>query len=246
VSWLACSVAILSAQAPLPPDFILHNARIYTVDSRNAVAEAVAIAGDRIVQVGRDVDILALKAPSTRVLDLRGATIVPGFHDAHGHVVGLGAALQDVDLRGTTSYEEIVGRIRRRLASARPGEWLIGRGWDQNDWAEKVFPTHDLLSAATPNNPVYLTRVDGHAGLANRQAMAAAGLTTATTDPPGGRIMRAADGQPSGVLIDGAQALVTLKIPPVSRQQLEIRSNWPIASFAAWASRWWTTPVPMG
>jgi len=220
VSWLVCSVAILSAQAPRPPDLILHNARLYTVDSRNSVADAIAIAGDRIIQVGRNADALALRAASTRVLDMRGATIVPGFHDAHGHVVGLGASLQDVDLRGTSSYEEVVGRVRRRLASARPGEWIIGRGWDQNDWAEKAFPTHDLLSAATPNNPVYLTRVDGHAGLANRKAMETAGLTSSTSDPPGGRIVRA-DGQPSGVLIDGAQAVVTSKIPPVSRQQLE-------------------------
>jgi len=220
VSWLVCSVAILSAQAPRPPDLILHNARLYTVDSRNSVADAIAIAGDRIIQVGRNADALALRAALTRVHDMRGATIVPGFHDAHGHVVGLGASLQDVDLRGTSSYEEVVGRVRRRLASARPGEWIIGRGWDQNDWAEKAFPTHDLLSAATPNNPVYLTRVDGHAGLANRKAMETAGLTSSTSDPPGGRIVRA-DGQPSGVLIDGAQAVVTSKIPPVSRQQLE-------------------------
>ena len=211
---------MLSAQTP-PPDLVLHNARIYTVDSRNSVAEAVAIAGERIVQVGKDREVLALKSASTRVLDMQGATIVPGFHDAHGHVVGLGASLQDVDLRGTTSYEEVVGRVRRRLASARPGEWIIGRSWDQNDWLEKAFPTHDLLSAATPNNPVYLTRVDGHAGLANLQAMATAGLTSSSTDPPGGRIMRTADGQPSGVLIDGAQALVTSKIPPVGRRQLE-------------------------
>ena len=220
VSWLVCSAAILSAQTP-PPDLILHNARIYTVDARNSVAEAVAIAGDRIVQVGTNTDILALKAAPTRVLDMHGATIVPGFHDAHGHVVGLGASLQDVDLRGTTSYEEVVGRVRRRLASARPGEWIIGRSWDQNDWAEKSFPTHDLLSAASPNNPVYLTRVDGHAGLANKRAMEIAGLSSSATDPPGGRIMRVADGQPSGVLIDGAQALVTSKIPRVGPQQLE-------------------------
>jgi predicted amidohydrolase YtcJ len=220
VSWLVCG-AILSAQATRPPDLILHNARVYTVDSRNSVAEAVAIAGDRIVRVGKNAEVLALTTRSTRVLDLRGATIVPGFHDAHGHVVGLGALLQDVDLRGTSSFEEVVGRVRRRLASARPGEWIIGRGWDQNDWAAKAFPTHDLLSAASPDNPVYLTRVDGHAGLANRKAMEMAGLTSSATEPPGGRIMRAADGQPSGVLIDGAQALVESKIPPVGRQQLE-------------------------
>jgi predicted amidohydrolase YtcJ len=136
-------------------------------------------------------------------------------------VVGLGQSLQDVDLRGTQSFEEVVGRVRRRLTTARPGEWVIGRGWDQNDWPEKDWPTHDLLSAASPGNPIYLTRVDGHAGLANRKAMEVAGLTGSTPDPPGGRIIRAGGGQPTGVVIDGAQALVTSHIPPVGRQQLE-------------------------
>ncbi len=172
---LACGITLLSAQERTP-DLILHNARIYTVDARNTVAEAVAIAGDRIVGVGSDRDVVALRGASTRVIDLRGATVVPGFHDAHAHVVGLGAFLQDVDLRGTRSYEDVVGRVRRRLATARPGEWVVGRGWDQNDWAEKDWPTHELLSAASPDNPVYLTRVDGHAGLANRKAMEAANL----------------------------------------------------------------------
>jgi predicted amidohydrolase YtcJ len=148
---------------------------------------------------------------------------VPGLHDAHGHVVGLGEQLQDVDLRGTSSYEEVVGRVRRRLMSAKPGEWIIGRGWDQNDWAEKDWPTHDLLSAASPDNPVYLTRVDGHAGLVNRKALDIASLTRSTADPPGGRIMRGADGQPTGVLIDRAQDLATSRIPPVGREQIEDR-----------------------
>jgi hypothetical protein len=159
MSLALCCVTILGAQAPGPPTLILHNATIYTVDARHSVAEAVAISGDRILRVGSDADILGLKGPSTRVVDVRGATIVPGLHDAHAHVVGLGASLQDVDLRGARSFEEVVGRVRRRLANARPGEWVVGRGWDQNDWFDKEWPTHDLLSAASPDNPVYLTRV---------------------------------------------------------------------------------------
>jgi len=221
MSLALCCVTILGAQAPGPPTLILHNATIYTVDARHSVAEAVAISGDRILRVGSDADILGLKGPSTRVVDVRGATIVPGLHDAHAHVVGLGASLQDVDLRGARSFEEVVGRVRRRLANARPGEWVVGRGWDQNDWLDKDWPTHDLLSAASPDNPVYLTRVDGHAGLANRKAIELAGLSRSTADPLGGRIIRAADGQPAGVLIDGAQALVTSRIPGVGREQLE-------------------------
>jgi predicted amidohydrolase YtcJ len=217
---LACGIALLSGQER-QPDLILHNARIYTVDARNTVAEAVAIAGDRITRVGSDRDILALEGASTTVVDLRGATVLPGLHDAHAHVVGLGASLQDVDLRGTRSYEEVVGRVRRRLATARPGEWIVGRGWDQNDWADKDWPTHDLLSAASPDNPVYLTRVDGHAGLANRKAIETANLTRSTTDPAGGRIIRSADGEPTGVVIDTAESLVTARIPPVAPEQLE-------------------------
>jgi predicted amidohydrolase YtcJ len=216
-----CCAAMVRAQAPAVPDLILHNARVYTADARSSVAEAIAIAGDLILQVGRDADVLGLKGSSTRLIDLRGATVVPGLHDAHAHVVGLGASLQDVDLRSTRSYEEVVGRVRRRLSSARPGEWIVGRGWDQNDWAEKGWPTHELLSAASPDNPVYLTRVDGHAGLANLKAMELAGLGRSTPDPPGGRILRTADGQPSGVMVDEAEALVTSRIPRVGREQLE-------------------------
>jgi predicted amidohydrolase YtcJ len=221
VSFALCCVAILRAQAPGPPSLILHNAGIYTVDSGNTVAQALAISGDRILRVGKDAEILALRGASTRVIDVGGATIVPGLHDAHAHVVGLGASLQDVDLRGSKNFEEVVGRVRRRLTGARPGEWIVGRGWDQNDWPEKDWPVHDLLSAATPDNPVYLTRVDGHAGLANRKAIEIAGLGASTADPPGGRIIRDADGQPTGVLIDVAQGLVRSRIPPVGREQLE-------------------------
>jgi predicted amidohydrolase YtcJ len=217
---VSCSIALLSAQARTP-DLIFHNGRIYTVDARNSIAEAVAIAGDRILEVGSDREVVALRGATTRVIDLRGATVVPGLHDAHAHVVGLGASLQDVDLRGTRSYEEVVGRVRRRLATARPGEWIVGRGWDQNDWAETEWPTHDLLSAASPDNPVYLTRVDGHAGLANRKAMETASLTRSTTDPAGGRIIRSVNGEPTGVVIDTAQSLVTSRIPPVAPEQLE-------------------------
>jgi predicted amidohydrolase YtcJ len=213
--------ARVGAQGAGPPDLILHNARIYTVDARNSVAQAVAIGGGRIVRVGTNSDVLELRTSATRVIDARGATIVPGLHDAHAHVVGIGASLQNVDLRGTTTFEEVVGRVRRRVATARPGEWIVGRGWDQNDWPEREWPTHDLLSAATPDHPVYLTRVDGHAGLANRKAMELAGLTRSTTDPPGGLILRGAGGQPIGVIIDEAQLLVTSKIPRVGREQLE-------------------------
>ena len=215
------AVFALAQGTSAPPTLILHHARIYTVNATNTVAEAIAVQDDRIVRVGSDADVLKLRASSTRVIDLGGATVVPGLHDAHGHFTGLGAFLQSLNLRGTTSYQQIVDRVRERVAKARPGEWIVGRAWDQNDWADTRFPTHDALSAVSPNNPVYLTRVDGHAGLANRAAMALAGLTAAIPDPAGGRIIRGAGNEPTGVLIDNAQALVSSRIPPVSDRQLE-------------------------
>ena len=219
---LAAVVVVLSmGQAATTPDLIVHNARVYTVDANRSTAEAIAVRGDRIMLVGASSDVLARRGPSTRVIDARGATIVPGLHDAHAHFTGLGASMQSIDLRGTTSYEQVVSAVRQRAAAARPGEWIVGRGWDQNDWPGTQWPTHDLLSAASPDNPVYLTRVDGHAGLVNRRAMDVAGLSAATADPPGGRLIRGPGNQPSGVLIDTAQSLVSSKIPPVSNAQLE-------------------------
>ena len=214
----------------------LHNARIYTVDSRNSVAAAVAIPGDRIIRARKERRHSCARGALDPHARLARRDNRPGLSRCPWTRRRLGASLQDVDLRGTSSYEEVVGRVRRRLASARPGEWIIGRGWDQNDWAEKVFPAHDLLSAASPDNPIYLTRVDGHAGLANRTAMEIAGLS--------GRDRSAwwtdharTNGQPTGVLIDGAQALVTSKIPRWDASSSRIRSSSPTSSFAEWASR---------
>jgi predicted amidohydrolase YtcJ len=218
---LALCAALSLAQATPTADLILHNARIYTVDANRSTAEAIAIRGDRILRVGTNAAVLPLRAASTRVIDAGGAAILPGLHDAHGHFAGLGASMQSIELRGTTSYGQIVDLVRARVASARPGEWIVGRGWDQNDWPDKEWPTHDALSAVSPDNPVYLTRVDGHAGLANRRAMDAAAITAATIDPDGGRLIRGAGNQPSGVLIDTAQSLVSSRIPTVSTAQLD-------------------------
>ena len=225
VAWLAIAVVVPAAcRTPAASaDLIVHNARVYTVDANDAIAEAVAVAGDRIVAVGTNPDILKLRGDGTRMIDGRGAAVVPGLHDAHGHFAGLGESLQTVDLRGTVSYDDLIARVQRRLETAAPGEWVLGRGWDQNDWPDRAFPVHDALSAASPRNPVYLTRVDGHAGLANRLALAAAGVTRATRDPDGGRIIRTASGEPSGVLIDRARDLVTSRIPRATADQVRAR-----------------------
>jgi len=184
-------------------------------------ASAVAIRGSRLVAVGQDAEILKLKGAATRVVDLGDQTIVPGLADAHGHFTNLGSSLQRLDFRGVKSYDEIVAMVKRRAATARPGEWILGRAWDQNLWADKVFPTHDKLDEAAPDNPVYLTRVDGHAGLANARAMQIAGVTRATEAPAGGRIIKDVRGNAAGVFVDRAQGLVTDKIPPESDAQLD-------------------------
>jgi predicted amidohydrolase YtcJ len=222
---LLSAVALLGAcqsrSAAEPATLIVHNAKVYTVHAAQPTAEAVAVRGERIVLVGASDAALALRGPETRVIDAAGATLVPGIQDAHGHFTGLGESLQVLQLRGTTSFEQIVDMVRERAATARPGEWIRGRSWDQNDWPTKDWPHHQQLTEAAPNNPVYLTRVDGHAALVNKAALDAAGITRATPDPDGGRIIRDGKGEPAGVLIDSAQGLVSSQIPPVSDAQLE-------------------------
>ena len=152
--------------------------------------------GDRIVLVGTSDEALALRGPDTRVIDAGGATLVPGLQDAHGHFTNLGASLQVLQLRGTTSYEQIVEMVRARAATARPGEWIQGRSWDQNDWPKKDWPSHQRLTEVAPNNPVYLTRVDGHAALVNKAALDAAGVTRATPDPAAAASFATPSGEP--------------------------------------------------
>lgn len=206
-----------------PADLVLHNAHIYTVDAARPRAEAVAIRDGRFVFVGDNAGALALRGADTRVIDAGGLTVVPGLHDAHAHFVGLGESLQPIDLRGTRSYDEVVAKVRERVASARPGEWIVGRSWDQNLWPVKEWPTYEALDAAAPDNPVYLTRVDGHAALASGRALTLAGVTRSTADPAGGRIIRNRAGDPTGVLIDRAMGLVSSKIPPPTVEQVEER-----------------------
>jgi predicted amidohydrolase YtcJ len=212
---------ILVAQPSVPADLIVHNATIYTMSAAQPRARAIAVRGDRIALVGSDQAALALRGPSTRVVDAEGRTIVPGLHDAHGHFAGLGASLQQIDLRGTASFEDVVAKVKARASTARPGEWILGRSWDQNDWPDKEWPTGSALDQVAPDNPVYLTRVDGHAALASGRALKAAGATAQTPDPPGGRLIRDGAGAPSGVLVDRAMALVGRLVPPPSSQQLE-------------------------
>jgi predicted amidohydrolase YtcJ len=183
---------------------------------------AVFVDGETICEVG-PAETLRAKHPDARVIVASDATILPGLTDAHGHLYGLGNALDVVNLVGTTSYEEVIARVRERAATAAPGEWITGRGWDQNDWRVKEFPTAAALDAAMPDRPVVLERVDGHATLANTAAMRAAGVTAASQDPEGGKIVRDANGNPTGVFIDAASGLIDRAMPPVSQAQRKAR-----------------------
>ena len=217
---LLLAPGVLGAQRAA--DLVFTNGRIYTVDATRPTATALAVRGDRIVFAGSDVEARALTGAATRVVDLQGKTVIPGIIDAHAHLLGLGTSLRRVNLAGTGSYAEVVSRVAAWAKTVKPGEWIQGRGWDQTRWATNAFPTHDELSRAIPNNPVVLSRVDGHAVLANAKAMELAGITARTTDPAGGRIIRDASGAPSGVFVDNAEELISKAIPPASRAETRL------------------------
>lgn len=208
-------------EPPGPPaDLVLLGGTVHTMDPARPRAEALAVRGGLLAAVGSDDEIRLLAGPGTRVLDAAGLTVLPGLVDAHGHLESLGAGLRRIDLVGTASAEEVAAAVRERAAAAPPGGWILGRGWDQNDWAKKSFPTRHLLDAAAPDRPVWLVRIDGHAGWANGRALALAGIGPSTPDPAGGRILRdPATGEPAGVLVDAAMDLLAPLVPRPTRAE---------------------------
>jgi predicted amidohydrolase YtcJ len=194
---------LAAAALVVPQDLVLSNARVWT-------GTDAAWAGDVVVEVGR-VAAPGRPAPAGAARrDLGGAFLMPGLQDAHGHLLGLGAALEQVDLVGTRSWDEVVERVAAAASRTPKGEWIVGRGWDQNDWREKAMPHHADLSAATPDHPVWLERVDGHAAIANQRALSSAGIHGDLEAPAGGEILLDGHGEPTGVLVDRAMALVAL------------------------------------
>jgi predicted amidohydrolase YtcJ len=192
------------------------------------VATAFAARDGRIVFVGSRDGAFALRGPHTEVADLGDATVLPGLIDAHFHLTSVGAALHEVDLTHATSFDEVIARTVA-FAKTSPDPWIFGEGWDQNLWPDKAFPSHAALSAAIADRPVVLDRVDGHAVLVNARAMQLAGITRAMPDPAGGRIVRDAAGEPSGVFIDNAMELIYRTVPPPTHAQLVRRTRDAIA-----------------
>lgn len=205
---------------PREASMVFVNATVYTLNPSRPMVQAVAVNKGRIVGTGNNEELLQ-KFSSDTVIDLEGKTIVPGFIDAHGHIHGLGRALQSITLVGIQSPEAAADLIRERTKEVKPGWWIYGRGWDQNLWPNKQFPTKALLDAAAPANPVILGRIDGHAIWVNSKAMEIAGVTAQTKDPEGGRIIRDAAGNPTGVFIDKARSLIEDHFPPPSEEEIE-------------------------
>jgi predicted amidohydrolase YtcJ len=196
-----------------PADMVLRNGKIVTMSAATPVAEAIAVRGDKITALGTDRDAPRWIGPQTKVIDLHGMLAIPGFIEGHGHFTGVGEFRMGLDLREARTWDDIVAQVARAAKQAKPGEWIVGRGWHQSKWDRapdpnvEGFPLHGSLDQVSPNNPVLLTHASGHAAFVNGKAMEAAGITRTTKDPQGGEILKDKAGNPTGLLRERAQQL---------------------------------------
>jgi predicted amidohydrolase YtcJ len=201
------------APEPETADVVFTNGNIYTVNERQPHAEGLAVKDGRIVFVGSNEDLKKYQGAATRVVDLKGHTVVPGMTDAHYHLMGVGFREMTLNLEGTTSLEDFLMKVKARVDKAKPGEWVTGRGWIETFWKPPAFPTRQELDRIAPKNPVLLRRADGHAAVVNSAALKIAGITRKTPSPFGGEISKDKSGEPNGMLLDNAQSLVAKNIP---------------------------------
>jgi predicted amidohydrolase YtcJ len=204
-------------------DMVIMNGTVATVDENFSIREAVAVRDGKIVYVGRNRIAKRFINDSTVVIDVEGKLVLPGLIDAHGHLHSLGEQLANLDINGTKSWEEIIERVEQRVETSKPGEWIIGGRWNQNEWPVRDFPVHDELSRVSPDNPVYLIRVDGNSAFANKKAMDLAGINRNTPDPDGGRFIRNASGEPTGVLINQAMNYIKRILPDNTAEMKEAK-----------------------
>ncbi len=216
-----------------PADLVLRGGHVVTVDAARPEAQAVAVSAGRILAVGSDSEIQGYIGPHTRVIDLAGRLLVPGFIDAHAHFMGMGEALKELDLTKARTWDDIVALVAAAVQQAKPGQWIQGRGWHQAKW-DRVpqpnvagLPYNDSLSAVSPDNPVILTHASGHAIFVNKKAMELAGIGPGTPDPPGGEIVRDAHGRAIGALRDNASGLVwrSLQADLAQRTPAEVEAD---------------------
>src|SRR6185436_7884410 len=213
LSILLSSFAAPSAKV-VPADLVFLNGTVYTVNAKQPRAQAFAIKGDRIIYVGSNAGARVYRGAQTRVVDLHGATVVPGMTDAHYHFIGVGLREMNLNLEGITSLADFLAKVKTRVDQTKPGEWVTGRGWIETFWQPPVFPTRADLDQVAPNNPVFLTRADGHGAVANSAALKIGGVTKDTKDPFGGQVLHDKQtGEPNGMLLDTAQSFVSKHIP---------------------------------
>jgi hypothetical protein len=216
----ACAAAAQPARAQ-PADLLLVNGNVVTVDAARPRADAIAIRGDRVAAVGSTAEVTALRNDRTRVIDLKGKTVVPGLVDGHLHFAGLAERGQSLDLSDTAGEAEAAAVVRRAVARTTPGEWITGSDWHTGNWGRDVWPTRQSLDEAASNNPVLLGGMHGHASWANTKALEAAGIDDRTPDPLGGKVLRDASGRATGIFIENAQALVLDKVGSGSSRTLQ-------------------------
>src|SRR5258705_10012189 len=224
-------------------DLIISGGKIYTADDTMPMVEAVAVKDGKIIFVGTEKEAEKFKNEKTTLIDLQGKTMTPGFIEGHGHLFGLGFNELTLNLADIKSYDELVNKVKEAVTKAKPGDWIIGRGWHQDKWDTKPkkmikgFQTHEALSAVSPDNPVFLTHASGHASFANAKAMQIAGVNQLSkeqlqqTSSDGGEIIRDLLGNPTGIFVERAQSVIGKFIPEAS---LETRSKALELALAAW------------
>jgi predicted amidohydrolase YtcJ len=227
---------VVLAQKTLRADLVLYHGIVLTVDASDRVAQAVAVAGQRIIAVGSDAEVLRFAGPKTKRIDLQGRTVTPGLLDAHAHFAGGGEDrlfVVNVGYPDVKSIRDMIARVAAQARKVGAREWVEGRGWDEGKLSDKRLPTARDLDAVSPHNPVWLEQTTGHYGIANSVALALAGITRDTRDPPNGTIDRFPDGTPTGVLKEAAQGLVRRLIPAHSTAQTEAGIRGLAQAFAA-------------
>lgn len=210
---LFAALFLSACEPPQKADLVLTNGTFHTLDPERPEAVAVAVREGRIIELGDTTAVLAHVGEGTKVIDLAGAHVYPGFTDSHAHLLGIGERELTFNLDSVRSIEDLRERLADRVAGTAPGDWIIGRGWIETHWPEAEFPTREDLDAVAPENPVALMRADGHALVANSEALEIAGIDADTEAPFGGEILRDAEGKPTGMLVDNAMALLDDVMP---------------------------------
>jgi predicted amidohydrolase YtcJ len=211
-------------------DLILINGNIITVEENFPEAEALAVKGDRIMSLGKNDEILKYKGEHTKVIDVEGRTVIPGLIDAHMHFIGLGEGSKKIYLDKTTDYQQVLDIVQDAVKKAKPGEWIMGSGWHTANWKNKEYPDNSELDRISQDHPVFLSGMATHAALVNKKALALAGITRATPDPEGGRILRnPISREPTGLLLEKAQQLVTKLFPsetdPLKKEKIRLSTE---------------------